>query len=605
MKPPSLWRATQPVETGAATRPPHHRRPVWHRRWSVAHLTTVLLGVGWVGAAAPAAEAVRAIVDGLNRYAPPGAESFPEMRPGWDAAPPDIDRPKDGATAAAFAAAERNGRQAAEAFFRANRYLHGWLAQADRRSGLIPRNLLRSTDVWNAPDAAADNYPFMVLTALLTEPTLLAERLAPMLQAEIRLTSRVDRLPDDYSFKRQGFVHDRPTLGRVIFGASEYAKDGLMPLTEWMGPSPWRDRMLGLVEDIWKHAAIPTPFGPIPSESPEVNGELLQLLTRIHWMTGDEKFLDWAVRLGDYYLLGKHHPFRDFEELKLRDHGSEVVGGLSELYVTVHHRRPEKKRSYRAPVYELLDGVLALGRNPDGMLYDKIQPRAGTHAPRIADTWGYVYNAFLTVALVDGHAPYRDAVRKVLGSLDRYRNVDWESGSADGIADAVEGALNLYNREPVAGVPDWIDAEMSRMWAKQHRDGIIEGWHGDGNFARTSLMYALWKSQGVTVDPWRPDLRVGAVREGENLHLYLTAQRNWTGRVRFDRPRHAEFLRLPFDYPRINQFPEWFVVRRERRYSSQPHDGAPATSYPAAEMWDGIGLSLNAGRVVRWTIAPE
>lgn len=120
-------------------------------------------------------------------------------------------------------------------------------------------------------------------------------------------------------------------MNRLIFGASEYAEDGLMPLTEWMGQSSWRDRMIGLVEDTWAHAEIPTPFGGIPSESPEVNGELLQLLARIRWMTGQGKFLDLAIRLGDYYLLGKNHPTRDFVKLKLRDHGCEVLGGLSEL----------------------------------------------------------------------------------------------------------------------------------------------------------------------------------------------------------------------------------------------------------------------------------
>ena len=28
------------------------------------------------------------------------------------------------------------------------------------------------------------------------------------------------------------------------------------------------------------------------------------------------------------------------------------------------------------------------------------------------------------------------------------------------------------------------------MWTIQKPDGIIEGWHGDGNFARTAIMYA-------------------------------------------------------------------------------------------------------------------
>lgn len=554
---------------------------------------------------AAAAPAARRVIEGKARFAPPEAEAFPEMRAIWDA-------PATGASdsgvdhdATVFKTAERNGRKAAEAFFRARRYLHGWLAVADPVSGLIPRNLFQSSDFWNAPDSAADNYPFMVLAALLTDPPLMQRKMEPMLQAETRLTSRVGRLPDDYSFSKRGFAREKVAMERLIFGASEYAKDGLMPLTEWMGPSPWRDRMIGLVEDIWAHPEWPTPFGRIPSESPEVNGNLLQLLSRIRWLTGDDRFLDWGIRLGDYYLLGDHHPTRDFRELKLRDHGCEVVGGLSELYLAVHHLRPEKKAAYRKAMHEMLDGILARGRNEDGLLYDSFQPKTGDHSSRLADTWGYTYNAFLTVYLLDGDARYREAVRRVLASLPRYADFDWESGSADGIADAVEGALNLYNREPVAEVVDWIDHEMRNLWAKQYADGVIEGWHGDGNFTRTTLMYALWKTQGVTVDSWRSDLQVGATREGGQLHLSVSTGQAWTGRLRFDRPRHREYLQLPIDYPRINQFPEWFVAERGRSYVVRDRVRDTKTHLRGERLWEGIELRLPAGGVARLTVTPE
>lgn len=199
---------------------------------------------------------------------------------------------------ASFIAAEANARLAAEGFFRSRRYIDGWLAHADPDSGLIPRNLFQGGQLWNAADSAADNYPFMVLAAALTDSDLFEGRMRDMLRTEIRLTSRVGRLPDDYSFDTRTFIRPQPEINRIIFGASEYAKDGLLPLTEWLGPSPWSERMIGLIEDIWAHAGIKTPFGLIPSQSLEVNGELLQLLTRIYWMTGREKFLDWAVRLG-------------------------------------------------------------------------------------------------------------------------------------------------------------------------------------------------------------------------------------------------------------------------------------------------------------------
>ena len=76
-------------------------------------------------------------------------------------------------------------------------------------------------------------------------------------------------------------------------------------------------------------------------------------------------------------------------------------------------------------------------------------------------------------------------------------------------------------------------------------------------------MYALWKTQGATVEPWRKDVRFGAVREGNTIFLSLSAEQPWEGRVIFDRPRHKLLMHLPLDYPRINQFPEWFTTQRQ------------------------------------------
>ena len=137
------------------------------------------------------------------------------------------------------------------------------------------------------------------------------------------------------------------------------------------------------------------------------------------------------------------------------------------------------------------------------------------HDKDLTDNWGYNYDGFYTVWLVDGTPAYRDAVRKALGNLKaHYTGQVWERGSADGYADSIEGAITLLNREPMPSAFDWIDSEIRTMWAKQKPDGVIEGWHGDGNFARTSLMYALWKTQGCRLEPWRADLRFGAVRDG-------------------------------------------------------------------------------------------
>ena len=73
---------------------------------------------------------------------------------------------------------------AAEGLSRCRRYVDGWLRHADPASGLIPRNLDRDRDIWNAMDSAAANYPFMVLTAALTDRPLFEGRMLDMLRTE-------------------------------------------------------------------------------------------------------------------------------------------------------------------------------------------------------------------------------------------------------------------------------------------------------------------------------------------------------------------------------------------------------------------------------------
>jgi hypothetical protein len=468
-----------------------------------------------------------------------------------------------------FRRAHENGKLANEGFRRCRRYVEGWLKHADPKTGLIPKGLKEGRrDFWNPQDAAADNYAFMVLTAAVTDRPLFEGRMLDMLRTETRLTSRIGALPDAYSFSKRTFRDDELDTGRIMFGASEYVKDGLLPLTEWLGDSPWSERMLAILDDMWENAPVDTPFGKIVSEKHEVNGEMLQALSRVYWMTGERKYLDWAIRLGDYYLLGRNHPTRDCTKLRLRDHGCEVVSGLCELYATVHFAMPEKKRAYQKPIHEMLDRILEIGRNEHGLFYNSINPQTGQHSDGIADTWGYNLNGFYTVYLIDKTEPYREAALKALGSLnDNYRNYRWEGNySADGFADSIESAINLYNREPVASAAKWIDSETKIMWSKQQAEGIIEGWHGDGNFARTTIMYCLWKTKGVTIHPWREDVIFGAVQEGDSLKITLVAEEPWRGEILFDAPRHKTNMKMPLDWPRINQFPEWFTGEDGKRY---------------------------------------
>ena len=507
-----------------------------------------------------------------------------------------------------FESAFENAVLANEGFRRCNDYMISWLSQADSLTGLIPRNLYESDHIWNAQDAAADNYPFMVLTSSITSPTIFEGSMHDMLVTESSVTPRLGKMPDTYSFIKQGFEKETIDTAAVIFGASEYIKDGLLPLTEWLGFSPWYDRLVEILDDIWDYAPVNTEFGSIPSRNVEVNGEMLQALSRIYWMSGNEKYLDWAVRLGDFYLLGDHHPTRDLESLRLRDHGCEIVSGLSELYCMVSYARPEKKEAYKVPIYEMLDRILEIGINEHGLFYNVVNPlSAEIINDGIADTWGYTYNGFYTVYMIDGTVKYREAVLHALENIDQYKAYDWERGSADGYADAIESGLNLFNREPVAVSRDWIDSEVEIMWSMQdssHREqalkwkksGIIEGWHGDGNFARTSIMYCLWKTQGITLQPWREDVIFGATFQDDKLYISLIAENDWDGVIKFDFSRSKVNMNLPIDYPRINQFPEWFVVSDDTKYRIEFIGDNSSEVLEGKILKNGFPMKIDKGR---------
>jgi hypothetical protein len=542
-----------------------------------------------------------------------------------------------GAAQPPFDQAAANGRVAAEGLERCHRYLQAWLGAAEPTSGLIPRNLTDSP-YWNGKDSAADNYPFMVLSAAFTDRGAFDGPLRRMLAAEATLTARPGwrRLTDDYNLKgRPGLRHAEPNAERIIFNSAEYVKDGLLALTEWLGASPWSERMFALIDDSFALAAVDTPFGKVPlvgrnkEVGVEVSGDYLQALARLYWMSGgDEKYLTWGARLADTYLLpaGQHHPTRDFASLRLRDHGCEIISGLCEFYATVAlaGRRPggepwaAKQAAYRPHVHEMLDRTLAVGRNSDGLLFNEVNPQTGAVMDgKISDSWGYVFDGFYTVFLIDGTPAYREAALQPLGALDaKYRHFNWEprndpgmpSGSQDGYADSLESALNLCNRavdDPRAqSALRWLDHEIHELWGRQQPDGFIEKWHGDGNFARTTIMYCLWKSQGASVQPWREDVRIGAVRQGDGVALVLTADRAWAGRVLFDHPRHADNLHLPIDWPRINQFPEWFTVNAKAQYTVRGIASGRSERRTGDELRNGLAVTLAAGDTRQLQVAP-
>jgi hypothetical protein len=505
------------------------------------------------------------------------------------------------------------GEVARRCFSRALGVLDGWWATREPGTGLFPRRL--DQPVWAPNDNAADMLPFLAITAHYLAPDRLPEVLQ-VISKERALTTRHAGLPDWFSLTNRAFTYADTNLARLIFGAAEYCKDGLVPMTEAMGRGPWTDRMIELLDAIFTHAPVASEFGPLPADDTEVNGDLLQALARIHALTREAQYLQWAERIGDAYCFevlpqngglpphrwdfAKHQPITD--TLNLNDHGNELLGGLAELFVMVKHASSGKAPRYERSLREMFHRLLDKARNEDGLWFNLVKASTAEPLNRATpDTWGYALSAAVTFGLAAGDAALVEAARSALCRLDQPRYLDWNG--ADAYADSIEGSLYLLNRFPTPEGFAWLEKMLPLFLGKQRDDGIVEGWYGDGNYARTALMAALYFTQGAVCRPWRPDLRFGAARDGDRFHLVLTAEKDWEGRLHFDIPRHRVHLGLPLNYARLNEFQEWFTVEAERLYEVN-NDGNKARRAKGKELADGVALKVKAGQSVTLRVAP-
>jgi hypothetical protein len=504
-----------------------------------------------------------------------------------------------------FAQARENGRRWEECAAAARRVLHAWLKHADPKTLLLPDRLpggprgLKpgSPRMYTPHNSGADLYPYLILTAELTDPDLYHGRMMEMLRNEVRFTTAQDSIPANLNL-------DTGELGPPsLFGAGEYAKDGLIAVTERLGRTPRFYRMTDMIADAMNRAPVASAFGNLPASDSELNGDFLQTLVRLAPMSSDPRFWEWARRIGDAYieevLPGNHGlPATQWDfiehkgdrQVRLRDHGNEIVVGLVLLYALEQDYGTPRAARYRPAVARMLDRILE-SAGPDGLLYNVID--AATLKPLnsgLSDNWGYVYGAVYAFYQATGETKYRDAVRRVLSNLTKYRNYDWENGSFDGYADSIESALYLVAREPVPQALDWIESEIRVMMRMQQPSGLIEYWYGEGNFNRTLLLYMDMKSQGCRPDRWVPGLRVGAVREGNRLYLSIEAPRGWQGRIRFDYARHRRVLNFPRNYVRLNEFPEWYTVEENTLYRVRSGAG-PEQMYLGSELIAGVPLA--------------
>ncbi|MGQ9881242.1 MAG: hypothetical protein ACUVSV_10340 [Armatimonadota bacterium] len=119
----------------------------------------------------------------------------------------------------------RRGEIARRAFCRAMGVLDGWWAIRDRQTNLLPRRT--DQHVWAPNDNAADLVPFLYLTAYFLAPERQPE-IQRVFDSERKLTNRVGVLPDWYDLEKRAFAYLEEDIRRMLFGAAEYCKDGLL-----------------------------------------------------------------------------------------------------------------------------------------------------------------------------------------------------------------------------------------------------------------------------------------------------------------------------------------------------------------------------------------
>jgi len=104
-------------------------------------------------------------------------------------------------------------------------------------------------------------------------------------------------------------------------------------------------------------------------------------------------------------------------------------------------------------------------------------------------------------------------------------------------------------------------------------------------------------SQGVRAAPFAEGVGVGAVQRDGELLLTARAAGPWSGILRFDSPR-SEYPTAKINWARLNEMPQWFVVRPENKYHVQV-DGADAIVVDGGKLIDGFPVKVGENQIRR------
>ena len=500
-----------------------------------------------------------------------------------------------------------------EVFRRTRRMVHAWLAYADERTLLLPDVLPghqrgpKGERIYRPHNSGADNYPYLVATAWFTDRALYDNRLRHMLRNEVRYTTAPDGIPSDLDLASG-------TLGPPsLFGAAEYAKDGLIAITELLGRTPWFYRMSDMTAALMSRAPVASDFGPLPDAGAETER---RRATDPRAPRPDDRRppLPRVGRADRRRVRARGpppqpRPARLHVGLRAATRGPTACAcattGTRWSWASPSSRRSRPSAAASAPSptarrsAAMLDRILA-SANPDGLLYDEIRPSdLAPLSTRLSDNWGYVYGAVYTHYMVTGEERYREAVRRVLAEPDALPRPRL-GGREPGRLRRRDRERHLP-REPRAGARG---ARLDRDRDRAPHRLPAAGRHHRALVRRRQLgahAAALRDDEDAGRLPRRLEGgRRGSARcaRGSGSTSRSTLPPAGRGRLRFDHARHRRDMNFTRNWVRLNEWPEWYTVDENTLYRlrSTPRRRAGPSR---VELITGIAVSGSG----RWTRA--
>jgi len=234
---------------------------------------------------------------------------------------------------------------------------------------------------------------------------------------------------------------------------------------------------------------------------------------------------------------------------------------------------------------------------------------------RPPNAWGYVHFTFENYDRATEENRYKAAIEKPLVWLtENYGRVEeakplWPvNRTSDNYSDSYESILSLWIRYPhIQGMYpflDWMTQQHIHRRQPEKEYGPYTGSHFDGSTGRTLCIHMMLNSQGVRAVPFMEGLRLGGAQNNGVLYLYLdnSCRQSWKGRIHFDWPRN-EHKAAGIDWARINEMPQWYVVRFRQTYSVTVDDHK-ARILSGRQLMEGLTLEATPNQAHHIRVSP-